>query len=98
MTTAPTDFYSELTARNTGFISPRAQGRVREATVLVAGCGSTGGAAVEPLARVERKRLPHGVVLEQRTQPEQLVHVTLGQLGHPRAATRQVLDQTLVGQ
>lgn len=56
MITAATDFYSELTARNTGFISPRAQGRVREATVLVAGCGSTGGAAVEPLARVGVQR------------------------------------------
>jgi len=46
------DFYRELTERNSGFVKPAAQDRLRQAWVLIAGCGSTGGAAVEPLARL----------------------------------------------
>jgi len=49
---APTSLYSELTTRNRGFVSDAAQERLRTATVLVAGCGSTGGASVEPLVRL----------------------------------------------
>lgn len=45
-------FYAGLTTRNAGVISTRVQKRLRSATVLVAGCGSIGGAAVEPLARI----------------------------------------------
>lgn len=44
--------YQELTTRNAGVIDAAAQERLRTATVLVAGCGSIGGAAVEPLARL----------------------------------------------
>jgi hypothetical protein len=46
------DFYAELTARNAGVIDADTQAALRTATVLVAGCGSIGGAAVEPLARL----------------------------------------------
>jgi len=49
---APAFFYDELTSRNTGFIPGPAQRRIQAARVLVAGCGSTGGAVVEPLARL----------------------------------------------
>lgn len=45
-------FYAELTMRNRGFVTFPAQRRLAATTVLVAGCGSTGGAAVEPLARL----------------------------------------------
>jgi hypothetical protein len=45
-------FYTELTTRNRGFVSDDAQRALAGATVLVAGCGSTGGAAVEPLVRL----------------------------------------------
>ncbi|MEU5698577.1 HesA/MoeB/ThiF family protein [Streptomyces aurantiacus] len=45
-------FYGELTTRNKGVVSAGEQARLRGATVLVAGCGSIGGAAVEPLARL----------------------------------------------
>jgi hypothetical protein len=38
-------FYAELTARNAGVIDPATQEILRNATVLVAGCGSIGGAA-----------------------------------------------------
>ncbi|HKT03886.1 MAG TPA: ThiF family adenylyltransferase, partial [Rugosimonospora sp.] len=44
-------YYEELVTRNAGFVAPRSQHRLRSARVLVAGCGSTGGAAIEPLAR-----------------------------------------------
>jgi hypothetical protein len=49
-------FYRELTTRNAGVIGPAEQERLRTATVLVAGCGSIGGAAVEPLARLGVRR------------------------------------------
>ncbi|MEI2731480.1 MAG: ThiF family adenylyltransferase [Dermatophilaceae bacterium] len=51
-TTPDSAYYRQLTTRNAGFISVAAQERLRRLTVLVAGCGSTGGAAVEPLVRV----------------------------------------------
>ena len=50
--TGHADFYRELTARNAGLISPPAQRAIQECVVLIAGCGSTGGAAIEPLVRV----------------------------------------------
>jgi molybdopterin/thiamine biosynthesis adenylyltransferase len=50
--TGEKDFYGELTTRNKGVVSPGEQAVLRDATVLVAGCGSIGGAAVEPLARL----------------------------------------------
>ncbi|MFJ5226322.1 HesA/MoeB/ThiF family protein [Streptomyces sp. NPDC088400] len=46
------DFYTEFTERNRGFISEAAQHELSRAKILIAGCGSTGGAAVEPLARI----------------------------------------------
>jgi molybdopterin/thiamine biosynthesis adenylyltransferase len=45
-------FYTELTTRNTPLITPEEQERLRTATILIAGCGSIGGAAVEPLIRL----------------------------------------------
>ncbi|HKP91282.1 MAG TPA: ThiF family adenylyltransferase [Thermoleophilaceae bacterium] len=51
------DFYRELTTRNRGVVGAEAQERLRTATVLVAGCGSIGGAAVEPLARLGARNL-----------------------------------------
>lgn len=46
------EFYRELTTRNTPLVTPEEQERLRTSTILVAGCGSIGGAAVEPLIRV----------------------------------------------
>lgn len=45
-------FYRELTTRNTPLVTPAEQERLRTATILVAGCGSVGGAAIEPLIRI----------------------------------------------
>ncbi|MDH6124048.1 ThiF family adenylyltransferase [Kitasatospora sp. GP82] len=50
------DYYDELTQRNLGIVSRRQQEALRRATVLVAGCGSIGGAAVQPLARLGVQR------------------------------------------
>ena len=49
-------FYEEFTTRNTGVVSDAAQEVLSRATVLVAGCGSIGGAAIEPLARLGVQR------------------------------------------
>jgi hypothetical protein len=46
------ELYPELIARNAGVIDAAAQRALRASQVLIAGCGSIGGAAVEPLARL----------------------------------------------
>lgn len=51
------DFYAELVTRNRGLIPAADQNRLRSAAVLVAGCGSVGGAAIEPLVRLGAERL-----------------------------------------
>ncbi|MDX2546224.1 ThiF family adenylyltransferase [Streptomyces sp. WI04-05B] len=43
---------AEAVTRNLGIVDEREQAALRAATVLVAGCGSVGGAVVEPLARL----------------------------------------------
>lgn len=51
------EFYRQFTTRNTGVISDADQQRLRTATILIAGCGSVGGAAVEPLIRFGAEHL-----------------------------------------
>ncbi|MGM0876992.1 MAG: ThiF family adenylyltransferase [Bacillota bacterium] len=46
------DFYNMLTERNGTFVSKPVQEKLKNALILVAGCGSTGGASVEPLVRL----------------------------------------------
>ena len=46
------EFYRELTTRNAPLVTPDEQERLRTATILIAGCGSVGGAAIEPLVRL----------------------------------------------
>ncbi|MCM2276779.1 MAG: ThiF family adenylyltransferase [Oligoflexia bacterium] len=48
----PDSFYQELTTRNRHFIAPEVQSRLRELKILIAGCGSTGGACTQSLARL----------------------------------------------
>lgn len=50
-------FYEQFITRNQGLISPEEQQRLRAATILVAGCGSVGGAVIEPLIRLGAERL-----------------------------------------
>lgn len=46
------EYYRELTIRNKHFISPVIQKKLNSLTILIAGCGSTGGACIESLARL----------------------------------------------
>jgi tRNA threonylcarbamoyladenosine dehydratase len=54
---SPDAFYAQLVERNAGLIAPSSQQRLARATILVAGCGSTGGASIEPLVRLGVQRL-----------------------------------------
>ena len=51
------DFYGQITVRNRGLIHADDQRRLRTANILIAGCGSVGGAAVEPLVRMGAESL-----------------------------------------
>lgn len=53
---SPQDFYTGLTVRNKGIVTAAQQEALRTATVLIAGCGSVGGAVVQPLARLGVQR------------------------------------------
>ncbi|TLG08785.1 ThiF family adenylyltransferase [Nocardia cyriacigeorgica] len=52
----PDRYYRELVTRNAGLVPDAQQQALARARVLVAGCGSTGGAAVEPLTRLGVRR------------------------------------------
>lgn len=79
------DFYAALTERNRGLIPAAAQEALRKATVVIAGCGSTGGAAVDPLARLGVQ----GFVLAEPGDYElnnlNRQHAGLSDLGHNKA-------------
>jgi tRNA A37 threonylcarbamoyladenosine dehydratase len=51
------EFYRQITVRNRGLVSEADQRRLRSANILVAGCGSVGGAAIEPLVRLGAESL-----------------------------------------
>jgi tRNA threonylcarbamoyladenosine dehydratase len=55
-TLSPEEYYTGLIARNRGIVTAAQQQALGRATVLVAGCGSVGGAAVQPLARMGVRR------------------------------------------
>ncbi|HTU18332.1 MAG TPA: ThiF family adenylyltransferase [Gemmataceae bacterium] len=51
------EFYAQLITRNEGLVSQQDQERLRKAVILIAGCGSVGGAAIEPLIRFGAEHL-----------------------------------------
>ena len=53
----PSEFLAEFRLRNRGLISDSDQTALSEARFLIAGCGSTGGATIEPLVRAGAMRL-----------------------------------------
>jgi len=79
-------FYAELVSRNDGFVSARAQERLRRARLLIAGCGSVGGAVIELLARMGAERFvladPEGFDLTNCNRQ----HADCGDLGLNKAA------------
>ncbi len=48
----PEEFYAEMTTRNKGIITDAEQEKIKNAKVVVGGCGSIGGNIVEPLVRI----------------------------------------------
>ncbi|MFE6917321.1 ThiF family adenylyltransferase [Streptomyces rubiginosohelvolus] len=50
------EFYACLTQRNRGLIPDTLQGQIGRTRLLVAGCGSIGGATVQPLGRMGYRR------------------------------------------
>jgi molybdopterin/thiamine biosynthesis adenylyltransferase len=51
------EFLAELRLRNRGLIADADQSSLSEARFLIAGCGSTGGATIEPLVRAGAMRM-----------------------------------------
>jgi len=51
------EYYKRLVTRNAGVVPPDEQRRIREARILVAGCGSIGGSVIEPLIRFGAEHL-----------------------------------------
>ena len=56
MATEATRDYAERTARNAGLLTGAEQERLRATRFVIAGCGSTGGAVLAPLARSGARR------------------------------------------
>ena len=79
------DFYAQVTTRNSGLISIEDQQRLRTSNILIAGCGSVGGAAVEPLIRLGAESLtlaePDGYDLHNINRQS----VRLQDIGHNKA-------------
>jgi hypothetical protein len=80
------EFYASFTVRNRGLVSADEQQMLRRAVILVAGCGSIGGAVVEPLMRLgaERLVLAEPDVYELHNLNRQ--HATLADIGRNKAS------------
>lgn len=93
-TLGPDEYYAKLVERNHGLVPAPVQRRIQGATLLVAGCGSIGGAAVQPLARMgyTRFRFADNGVYELNNLNRQ--HALLCDLGRNKAtvAGRYVRD------
>ncbi|MEU5536005.1 ThiF family adenylyltransferase [Streptomyces sp. NPDC020362] len=83
--TARQDFYAELTERNRGFITDQAQQALSRARILIAGCGSTGGAAVEPLTRIGVQDFVLADVGEFELNNLNRQHATVDDIGRHKA-------------
>ncbi len=80
------EFLAEFTLRNRGLIAHSDQSALARARFLIAGCGSTGGAAIEPLVRAGAMRM---ILVEPgRYELANLnrQRATLGAIGHNKAA------------
>jgi hypothetical protein len=82
----PEEFYAAFTARNRGLVSDDEQQMLRRAVILVAGCGSIGGAVVEPLVRLGAEHLilaePDGYELHNLNRQ----HASLADIGRNKAS------------
>ncbi|BCW38505.1 hypothetical protein StoSoilB3_00400 [Arthrobacter sp. StoSoilB3] len=82
----PDEFYKVLTSRNTGIVSEADQQSVVQARILIAGCGSIGGAAVEPLIRFGFQRLVLADPGMYELNNLNRQNATVGDLGRNKAA------------
>jgi tRNA threonylcarbamoyladenosine dehydratase len=78
--------YAEATCRNRGVVAAEDQERLRTATILVAGCGSIGGAAIEPLVRIGARHLVLADPGEYELNNLNRQRATLADLGRNKAA------------
>lgn len=79
-------YYEYLTARNRGLVDPAEQRLLRTAKILVAGCGSIGGAAVEPLIRLGAEHLVLAEPDDYELHNLNRQHARLGDVGCNKAA------------
>jgi hypothetical protein len=79
------EFYRAFTLRNQGLISDAEQQLLRHAGFLVAGCGTIGGAVVEPLVRLGAERLVLAEPDEYELHNLNRQHARLRDLGRNKA-------------
>lgn len=79
-------FYAELTSRNRHFVTSRLQEAVRNLKILIAGCGSTGGACTQSLARLGVIRFALADSGEYELNNLNRQHAFLGDLGKNKAS------------
>lgn len=84
-TTGSGQFYHELVCRNAGFITKAQQDTLSRSSVLVAGCGSTGGAVVEPLVRLGVQQLLLADNGDYEINNLNRQHATIADLGRNKA-------------
>nr|WP_246241916.1 ThiF family adenylyltransferase [Flexivirga aerilata] len=74
-----------MVARNRGLISASLQRRIRASRLLIAGCGSIGGATVQPLARMGYTQFELADVGAYELNNLNRQHATVGDLGKNKA-------------
>ncbi|MDR6912941.1 hypothetical protein J2W54_004954 [Rhodococcus fascians] len=79
------EFYSGLTTRNRGLISASLQHRISKTRILVAGCGSIGGATIQPLTRMGYQYFSLADVGEYELNNLNRQHAFVDALGHNKA-------------
>jgi hypothetical protein len=79
------EFYQAFTLRNRGLTSDAEQQLLRQAAFLVAGCGTIGGAVVEPLVRLGAERLVLAEPDEYELHNLNRQHARLCDLGRNKA-------------
>lgn len=81
----PEDYCRRLLTRNGGFVTPDLQRKLAQAVVLVAGCGSVGGAVVQPLTRLGVRRFVLTDVGSYELNNLNRQHATISELGENKA-------------
>ncbi|MFI1714127.1 HesA/MoeB/ThiF family protein [Streptomyces sp. NPDC053513] len=82
---AEEEFYASLTQRNRGLVPADLQDRIRHAPLLIAGCGSIGGATVQPLGRMGYRDFVLADVGTYELNNLNRQHATVDDLGRNKA-------------